>query len=157
MTYSATSVSLAQHSLAQLYDQDMNLWYMVTVARLRAGDLHSLDIEHLIEEIEGLANRDQLELKSRLKILLANLLTRVYIDSAHENHGWENTIDEQRNHLHDLLEQSPSLKGYFTEVFNQAWQSALKQVRKDYSKVQFPDEWQFDRAISAVLTEEFWT
>ena len=38
-----------------LYEQDLNLWLETAIAQLKAGDLKSLDIENLIEELEGLA------------------------------------------------------------------------------------------------------
>ena len=50
----------AQPAIAQsqLYDRDLALWYAEVVAQLKAGDLASVDLAHLIEEIEGLAARD---------------------------------------------------------------------------------------------------
>ncbi|NCJ08666.1 DUF29 family protein [Synechococcales cyanobacterium C] len=38
-----------------------------TLTQLRAGD--NVDVQHLIEEIEGLAARDRTDLKTRLKVL----------------------------------------------------------------------------------------
>jgi hypothetical protein len=40
------------------------------------------------------------------------------------------------------LKQSPSLKRYFTEVLDQAWEDALMEVREDYPQIEFPDLWQ---------------
>lgn len=54
----------------QLYDRDLALWYAHTVQQLKAGELSALEIEHLVEEIEGLSARDRRELKSQLKVLL---------------------------------------------------------------------------------------
>ena len=50
-----------------LYDQDLNLWLERAIAQLKTGDLKSLDIENLIEELEGLAGRDRREVVNRLK------------------------------------------------------------------------------------------
>ena len=44
-----------------LYDLDLNLWLETAIAQLKVGDLKSLDIENLIEELEGLAGRDRRE------------------------------------------------------------------------------------------------
>lgn len=140
----------------QLYDRDLALWYAHTVQQLKAGELNALDIEHLVEEIEGLSARDQRELKSRLKVLLAHLLKRLYVESPEDYRGWEITIDEQREQLQDILDQSPSLQNYLINVFDEAWQLALKRVCKDYPQIEFPHTWQLSREISALLAEEFW-
>lgn len=87
-------------------------WCEETVAKLKARQLDALDIDSLIEEIEGLANRDRKELESRLRILLAHLFKRLYVISANDYRGWENTIDEQRSELELLLKHSPSLRNY---------------------------------------------
>lgn len=139
-----------------LYKQDLKLWFEDTVAKLRARKLNELDIDNLIEEIEGLAGRDRREVQSQLKVLLIHLLKRIYIDSAYGNRGWENTIREQRDELQVLLKQSPSLRQHFVAVFDDAWQYALKSIREDYRKVQFPDQWQFSHDIDAILSEKFW-
>ncbi len=147
---------MAQIVKPKLYDRDFVAWCEETVAKLRAHDVDRLDFESLIEEIEGLANRDRKELESRLDVLLAHLLKRSYVQSPYDYNGWENTIEEQRRELQILLKHSPSLRNYFAEVFDDSWQYALKRVRKDYSQSQFPDEWQFSRDVEAILSEEFW-
>ncbi|HZG37939.1 MAG TPA: DUF29 domain-containing protein [Nodosilinea sp.] len=124
-----------------LYDKDFALWVEDVAAKLRARDFGHLDIDNLVEEIESLGHSDKRELKSRLVTLLAHLLKRLYIDSAYDNRGWEITIREQRKELLLLIEQSPSLRGYFAEVFDRAYAIALAEVREDYAKVTFPDRW----------------
>lgn len=141
---------------SKLYDHDFVAWCEDTTAKLKAHDVAGLDFENLIEEVEGLANRDKRELQSRLRILLAHLLKRLYVNSPYDCNGWENTIEEQRSELEILLKHSPSLKNYFAEVFDDSLQYALERVRKGYSQFQFPDEWQFSCDVDAVLSEEFW-
>jgi len=75
-----------------LYDCDLNLWLETAIAQLKAGDLKSLDIENLIEELEGLAGRDRRELKSRLSTLIEHLLKRCYVKSEYDYAGWVETI-----------------------------------------------------------------
>jgi hypothetical protein len=140
----------------KLYDRDFVAWCEDTVAKLRAHDIEGLDFDSLIEEIEGLAGRDKREVVSRLDVLLVHLLKRIYVASPYDYRGWENTIAEQRRELNTLLKQSPSLKHYFVEVFDDGWQYALKRVRKDYPDVKFPEKWQFSREIEALLDQEFW-
>jgi hypothetical protein len=139
-----------------LYEQDMVLWCADTIAKLREGNFANLDIEHLVEEIEGLANRDKKEVESRLDVLLAHLLKRLYVNCPDNDCGWENTIREQRKQLRRLFKQSPSLKNHAAEVFLEAWQDALEDVRANYPNVEFPDQWQFSREVDLLLSKAFW-
>ncbi|MBD2146298.1 MAG: DUF29 domain-containing protein [Sphaerospermopsis kisseleviana] len=120
-----------------LYDQDQYLWLEDTILKLKARDFHGLDVEHLIEEMEILAGRDRAEVESRLIVLWTHLLKRIYLNSEYDNRGWEVTIREQRRQLRILLKQSLSLKQYFTEVLDQAWEDALMEVREDYPQRMF--------------------
>ena len=71
-----------------LYDSDLNLWLETAIAQLKTGDLQNLDIENLIEELEGLAGRDRRELQSRLKRLIEHILKRCYVDMPDCYRGW---------------------------------------------------------------------
>ena len=97
-----------------LYDLDLNLWLETAIAQLKVGDLKSLDIENLIEELEGLAGRDRREVVNRLKRLIEHILKRCHVDLPDCFRGWEVTIANQRDHLKQLFKQSPSLKHYFS-------------------------------------------
>jgi hypothetical protein len=139
-----------------LYDRDQHLWLEEAIAKLRVKDFQSLDLVHLIEELEIVAGRDRAEIESRLGVLLAHLLKRLYVQSEYDYRGWEITIREQRRHLKIALQQSPSLKRFFVESFDRAWQDALIEVREDYPQVAFPDQWQFSRDVDILLTQKFW-
>ena len=139
-----------------LYDRDQHLWLEEAIAKLRVKDFQSLDLVHLIEELEIVAGRDRAEIESRLGVLLAHLLKRLYVQSEYDYRGWEITIREQRRHLKIALQQSPSLKRFFVEAFDRAWQDALIEVREDYPQVSFPDRWQFSRDVDILLTQKFW-
>ena len=109
-----------------------------------------------MEEIEALGRSEKQELENRLEVLLAHLLKRIYLDSTYDNRVWELTIAEQRRRLRRLLKQSPSLQVYFEQVFAEIYQDALAQVKMEYKKVLFPDCWQFNHELEAILTEIFW-
>jgi hypothetical protein len=139
-----------------LYDRDQHLWLEEAIAKLRVQDFQGLDLVHLIEELEIVAGRDRAEIEIRLGVLLAHLLKRLYVQSEYDYRGWEITIREQRRHLKIALQQSPSLKRFFVEAFDRAWQDALIEVREDYPQVAFPDQWQFSRDVDILLTQKFW-
>ena len=139
-----------------LYDRDLNLWLETAIAQLKSGDFQNLDVENLIEELEGLAGRDKRELKSRLRTLLEHLLKRIYVNMPDCFNGWENTIREQRSQLEDIIDQSPSLKAIWDRTFNNALASALKNVRDEYPQQQFHDTWLFSRDIESMLNIKFW-
>ena len=139
-----------------LYDRDFHQWLETTIAQLRQDDWQSIDRDNLIEELQGLANRDRRELQQRLKVLLEHLLKRYYVDLPECYRGWEITIVNQRTEIESLLDQSPSLKQYFAEVFDKCWQNALKVVRLEYHQTQFPNTWQFDQSLDGILNGQFW-
>jgi len=147
-------------SKTSLYERDLNLWLETAIAQLKAGDFHNLDVENLVEELEGLAGRDRRELKQRLTTLIEHLLKRCYVKSDYDYAGWVETIDRTRNTIRDILRQSPSLKNYAgsPELFQNAFDDALRIVRRNqgYKAVHFPDAWQFSRDIESLLNIDFW-
>ena len=139
-----------------LYESDFLLWTQDTIAKLKARDFDHVDFENLIEEVEALGRSEKKELASRLETLLAHLLKRIYIDIPQEFNGWERTIREQRRRLTQALRKTPSLKSFWDELLDDAWELALDTVRDDYSQYQFPNTWQFGRDIDTMLNVNFW-
>ncbi|MCY7333369.1 MAG: DUF29 domain-containing protein [Pseudanabaena sp. CAN_BIN31] len=141
-----------------LYEIDYLLWIQETVDKLKVRDFDHLDIENLIEEIESLGISQKKEVRNRLRVLLEHLVKRIYIDMPDCFEGWENTIRTQRNDIKDELVDMPSLKRFWDEFFDRAWQRALLDVRGEYAKkgYQFPDTWQFNHDIDSMLNVDFW-
>lgn len=139
-----------------LYDRDFNLWLEETASRLKAGDFGNLDINNLLEEIEGLGRAEKNKVRGFLDVLLIHLLKRCYVVMPECYRGWENEIDEYRRQLEILLDASHSLRPYLESIFDNSFKYALRRVRKDYSNIKFPSTWQFSSDIDAILTEEFW-
>ena len=139
-----------------LYEQDTLLWIEDTVTKLKAHDFANIDLENLIEEIDELGKSQKKELKSRLLVLLEHLLKRLYVDSPNDFRGWEITIREQRQQIEIEIDDSPSLKTLWQEVFDKVWPMALKGVRKDYPRTFFPDCWPFLQDLESILERDFW-
>lgn len=139
-----------------LYDRDYLLWIEDTVNQLRNKKFHRLDLANLIEEIEDLGKSQKRELKSRLGELLEHILKRTYIDMPDCYGGWVESVDKQRIALRRLLKDSPSLKPYLVEVFDEVYSDTLIVVCRSYPQYQFPEKWSFERNLEALLTIDFW-
>jgi len=139
-----------------LYERDLDLWLEMVIVQLKAGDFHNLDVENLIEELEGLSGSNKREIESRLIRLIEHILKRCYVNMPDCYRGWEVTIINKRDKLRRLLRQSPSLKRHFLQSFDESFDTALELVRTEYDQTNFPDTWQFSSEIEMMLTVKFW-
>ena len=138
-----------------LYDRDLDLWLETAIAQLKAGDFQNLDVENLIEELEGLTGSNKREIENRLIRLVEHILKRCYVQMPDCYRGWEVTIINQRGKLRRLLKQSLSLKRHFLQSFDESFIEALEIVRTKYETA-FPDTWQFSLDIDPMLSAKFW-
>jgi hypothetical protein len=142
--------------LLSLYDRDLDLWLEMAIVQLKAGNFHNLDVENLIEELEGLSGSNRREIESRLIRLIEHILKRCYVSMPDCYRGWEVTIISQRDELRRLLRQSPSLKRQFLQSFDESFNTALELVKTEYEETTFFNTWQFSSEIEAMLTVKFW-
>ncbi|WP_016953632.1 DUF29 domain-containing protein [Anabaena sp. PCC 7108] len=139
-----------------LYEQDYLLWIEDIVNKLRNRDIEELDFENLIEEIESLGRSQKHELENRLGELFEHILKRTYVNMPECYRGWVESIDKQRVSIKRLLKQAPSLKPYFSQVFDEVYEDTLKIVRRSYPQCEFPHTWPFSCDIDAMLNVDFW-
>jgi hypothetical protein len=107
-------------TLNALYDEDFVLWTEEQAAALRraksffpaksGGSNLPLDWENLAEEIESLGKSDRRELRSQITRVLRHLLKLEASAAREPRAGWRATIDEARNEIEGILEDSPSLR-----------------------------------------------
>jgi hypothetical protein len=83
-----------------------------------------LDVPNLLEEIEALSRHERRELKNRLRVLLAHLL-KWQFQPMRRSTSWTNTIQEQREEVCELLEDSPSLRPTIPEVMPKTYSRAV--------------------------------
>ena len=129
------NVNISDETPSFLYDQDFMLWIKNTVQLLKEKRLAELDLENLIDEIEDMGRNQKHALESNLTIVLMHLLKWQY-QSEKRTNSWKFTIREHRQRLQKAFRDSPSLKSYCEQVFNDCYQDARKvNGRKIFSLV----------------------
>ncbi|WP_445636521.1 DUF29 domain-containing protein [Nostoc sp. DSM 114161] len=108
---------------SDLYERDFYLWIQTTAELLKQKNFTQLDLENLIEEIETMGRSEKKALRSNLEVVLMHLLKYKY-QAEKRSGSWRATIREHRKRLKQALEESPSLKPYFDDVFNQCYDDA---------------------------------
>lgn len=113
------------NKIKQLYEEDFYLWLQQTSQDLKNKNFDQVDLDNLIEEIETMGRSEKSALASNLRVLLMHLLKYQYQPEKRSN-SWQYTIFEHRNRIQDIFENSPSLKRYYEEIFEQSYQKARK-------------------------------
>jgi hypothetical protein len=122
-----TAIQPTSVTNSNLYNEDFYLWIETTAKQLKNGNFSEIDLANLIEEIESMGRSEKRALKSNLLVLLMHLLKYKYQPEKCSN-SWLSTIFEHRRRLKEELTESPSLKNYFLEIFNECYQDARKQA-----------------------------
>ena len=139
--------------LSTAYEKDFYTWMMANVMLLRQHRLTEIDIENIAEELESMAKRDKRELLSRLKVLLMHLL-KWQFPANKRTKSWKSTIDEQREQIHLLLRDSPSLKNFIR--LDDAYRLGLKAAIDEtgLAKSVFPANCPY--SLEQTLDEDFY-
>lgn len=109
------------------YERDYLAWIGATVEQLRDRNYAAVDWENLIEEIEDMGKRERRSLESNLIVLLLHLL-KWQFQAAHRSGSWRASILEHRRRVLRALKDSPSLKPYWEEIFENCYQAAAEQA-----------------------------
>lgn len=137
-----------------LYEKDFYAWTQEQAKFIKERALDKLDLQHLFEEIESMGAKERSELKNRLAQLMMHLLKWKYQPSR-QSRSWQNSIDDQREELQDLLSDNPSLKSkvdeYFVKSYKKAVRQAISETGLDDSL--FPKECEW--SITEILTDNF--
>jgi hypothetical protein len=96
------------------YEGDFALWLRAQAELLHERKFELLDVENLAEEVDTMGKNLHRELKSRLNVILVHLL-KVKFQPGHDSQNWLGTLDEQRDEIARLVEQSPSLTLHVAE------------------------------------------
>src|SRR5689334_10771358 len=114
-----------------LYETDFYAWTLKQAELLKQEDFAELDLNNLIEEIEGMGRSEQRELDNRLTILLRHLLKLSCLPASNPARGWRSTIREQRYRINRLLAQNPSLRPSVPELIRENYAEASDMATDD--------------------------
>lgn len=105
------------------YDEDFSLWIEWQIEALRARAYEQLDLDRLLEELEGILGSAKRELRHRLQVLTMHLL-KCQFQPERKSASWRATIAMQRFEIEGLLEESPSLRRLVADRAQAAYRPA---------------------------------
>jgi hypothetical protein len=148
-----TQISI-KTKINSIYEEDFYLWIETTAQLLKEGRFSELDMENLIEEIETMGRSEKKALKSNLVIILLHLLKWQYQPNKRSG-SWKSSIFEHRRRLKEDLTQSPSLKPFLKDIFDECYQNSRKEASYEtgLSLKVFPLESPF--TVEEILNEYF--
>ena len=127
--------------LSSLYETDNEQWFEQTLELLKEKRLESLDLEHLIEELESVGRRDRLTVESFLEQIIRHLLLLQYWQAEYDynaNH-WQAEILSFRTQINEYLTQN--LRNHLEDNQSKVYHKALKYVKKKTGMmVSFPED-----------------
>ncbi|MGB5770595.1 MAG: DUF29 domain-containing protein [Crocosphaera sp.] len=133
-------------NLKTLYETDFNLWLKEMANLLKNCQLEKLDIDNLIEEIEGMSRSEKDALESNLRVLLMHLI-KWQCQVSKRSNSWLYTIREHRKIIQKAFKKSPSLKPYFNDILAESYQDA-RELAADETGLDinlFPDDCPFSK------------
>ncbi len=140
---------------AMMYEEDFYAWLLNNVQLLRQGRFAEADVEHIAEELESMGKRDKRELISRLSVLIMHLL-KWQFQSDKQSRSWERTIDEQREQVLLILQDSPSLKYQIDQEISRSYGLAVMAAAKEtgINKNVFPETCPY--SMEQIFDENFY-
>lgn len=139
---------------SNLYEADYLKWIETTIEKLKNHDYGTVDWTNLIEEIEDMGRSERSSLESNLIILLMHLLKWQYQPDIRSG-SWKGSIVEHRRRILKALKNSPSLKPYLEEIFDESYGDAIAQAAAETGlpTEQFPDRCPY--SVTEILDANF--
>lgn len=123
-----------QPRAAAQYDVDLAAWADGQARLLRAGNLAGADIEHIAEELEGLAISDRRALASQILRILVHLMKLDASPAMEPRAKWRQTVVTARNQIEIILEDNPSLRREIPGLVNREMQRARQEAEAALQK-----------------------
>lgn len=107
------------------YEKDFFKWANDQSNLLKNEDFKKLDIENLVEEIDGLGISAKTSLKSQLaRLLMHQLKLKYQPEKQIDSRSWLNSILDAKRQIKYILQDSPSLKNELKKVFKKVYEDA---------------------------------
>jgi len=135
-----------------LYETDFAAWLDDQIQLMKKKDFEHLDLEHLLEEMEDLADKSKETIDGHMHILLLHLLKQ-RVQPDRDGKSWNDSIINARVQIQNCLDRKPSLKDYPKKMLEHTYQTALRSAVKitEIEIRKFPRECPW--AIEEVLGE----
>jgi hypothetical protein len=102
-----------------IYAQDFYVWTEQQADLLRQRRFDALDLENLIEEVEGLGDTKMSAVLSNASVIIEHLLKLQHSPAQEPRRGWAESILEHRNRLE--LELTPRLREILGEELSRVY------------------------------------
>lgn len=122
-----------------LYERDFYSWTSEQVALLRAGQVRSLDLGNIAEEIETLGRSEAAALRSSLRLIVMHLLKAIH-QSEMATNSWMTTIRRERINVERSLKDNPGLKAKLPVLFMEASEDGREEAIAETELASMPDE-----------------
>ena len=97
----------------ELYEKDFYVWAFEQADRLRAKRFDALDLDNLIEEVEGLADVKRSAVLNNARVIMEHLLKLQHSPATDPRKGWRASVVEHRARLE--VELTPRLRQILDE------------------------------------------
>ena len=82
-----------------LYEQDFYVWTEVQAEHLRARRFEALDLENVIEEVDGLGRSEKGRVLNNASVVLEHLLKLQHSPAQEPRNAWRASVREHRRRL----------------------------------------------------------
>jgi Domain of unknown function DUF29 len=137
-----------------LYERDFFTWTQEQARLLRERRFGDLDLDNLVDEVESVGSSEKHEIRRRLKVLLTHLLKWKFQPGL-RGVSWRRTIRQQREAIAEIIETSPSLRAYPSQVMRTAYTGATVSASEETGIIIgiFPETCPF--SVDQILDLEF--
>ena len=137
-----------------LYESDFFTWTQEQARLLRERRFDDLDLDNLVDEVESVGSSEKHEIRRRLKVLLTHLLKWKFQPGL-RGVSWRRTIRQQREAIAEIIETSPSLRAYPSQVMRTAYTGATVSASEETGIIIgiFPETCPF--SVDQILDLEF--
>lgn len=115
------------------YDEDFALWAGQQAHLIEEGSFREIDRPNLADEVADLARNEKRALRSNLVVVLKHLL-KCRHQPERLSRCWASTLDEHRDRIAEILDDSPSLRRVLREKFPAWYGQARRQAAHEMDK-----------------------